>query len=384
MEAHMGAPDGPLVRYAIIGCAASIVPTHLRALAQVPNAQIVGMADINAERGSARAAEVGCAFFTDHRALLADLRPDIAVITTPHPFHPSIAYDCFAAGVHVLVEKPMAVEVAEADAMIEAAEAAGRILAVNFQQRFRPAIESVRRLIDAGELGTLLRVLCVEPWFRTAAYYRTATWRGTWAGEGGGVLMNQAPHTLDLLCYLAGQPSKVWGWTRTVVHAIETEDTAQAMLEYASGASGYLNINTIEAGLQRRLQIVGDRAAIELVGDQLTMHRFTPALSEYRATSPEMFGMPGVTTEVIEAPGDGGGHLAVYRDLQEAIREGRQPRCDGREGRMSLELASAIILSSYSDRAVTLPLNRAAYSALLAELRQGDKGIGRLEERETT
>jgi len=384
MESHMGTSEGSPLRYAMIGCAASIVPTHLRAFAQLPAAQIVGMADINAERGAARAAEVGCPFFVDHRALLAELRPDVAVITTPHPFHPPIAMDCFAAGVHVLVEKPLAVDVAEADAMIAAAEAAGRILAVNFQQRFRPAIAYVRQMVESGELGALLRVLCVEPWFRTAAYYRTATWRGTWAGEGGGVLMNQAPHTLDLLCHLAGPPSKVWGWTRTVVHAIETEDTAQAMLEYANGGSGYLNINTVEAGLQRRLQIVGDRAAVEVVGDQVMIHRFTPALSEYRTTSPEMFGMPGVATEVIEAPGDGGGHLAVYRDLQEAILEGRQPRCDGREGRMSLELASAIILSSYSDRAVTLPLDRAAYSALLAELRQGDKGNGKSGDRETT
>ena len=356
------------LRYLIIGCAASIVPTHLQALAQLPAARIVGMADVSAERGAARAAETGCPFFVDHREALAELRPDVAVITTPHPFHAPIAIDCFAAGAHVLAEKPMAVDVADADAMIAAADSAGRILAVNFQQRFRPAIAHARRLVESGELGALLRVLCVEPWFRTAAYYRTASWRGTWAGEGGGVLMNQAPHTLDLLCHLAGPPAKVWGWTRTLVHAIETEDTAQAMLEYASGASGYLNINTVEAGLERRLQIVGDRMAIELVGDRLAIYRFTPALSEYRATSPEMFGSPGVATEVIEAPGDGGGHLAVYQDLQAAVREGRQPRCDGREGRMSLELASAIILSSYTDRAVTLPLDRAQYSALLREL----------------
>lgn len=376
MESHADVSDRPRLRYVIIGCAASIVPTHLWALAQLPEAQIVGMSDLNAEQGSARAAKVGCPFFVDHHALLAEVRPDVAVITTPHPFHPPIAIDCLAAGVHVLVEKPIAVDVAEADAMIAAADAAGRILAVNFQQRFRPAVVHLRQLIESGELGALLRVLCFEPWFRTAAYYRTATWRGTWVGEGGGVLMNQAPHTLDLLCHLAGQPSKVWGWTRTVSHAIETEDTAQAMLEYANGASGYLNINTVEAGLQRRLQIVGDRAAVELVGDQVMIHRFTPALSEYRATSPEMFGTPGMTTEVIEAPGDGGGHLAVYQDLQAAIAEGRPPRCDGREGLLSLELASAIILSSYGDRPVTLPLDRTAYSTLLANLRQGAQVTG--------
>jgi UDP-N-acetyl-2-amino-2-deoxyglucuronate dehydrogenase len=361
------------MRYAIIGCAAGIVPTHMRALAQLPSAQIVGVSDISAERGAPRAAEAGCPFFVDHRALLAELRPDVAVICTPHPFHAPIALDCFAAGAHVLVEKPMAVEVAEADTMIAAAEAAGCILAVNFQQRFRPAIEYLRQLIDSGELGALLRVLCVEPWFRPAAYYRSATWRGTWAGEGGGVLMNQAPHTLDLLCYLAGMPTKVWGWTRTVAHAIETEDSAQAMLGFANGAAGYLNINTVEAGLQRRLEIVGDRMSVVLAGDQLTIYRVTPALSEYRATSTELFGSPQVAAETIAAPGDGGGHLAVYQDLQAAIGAGRAPRCDGRAGRMSLELASAIIMSSYSDRAVALPLDRAAYSALLADLRHGGR-----------
>jgi predicted dehydrogenase len=183
--------------------------------------------------------------------------------------------------------------------------------------------------------------------------------------------MNQAPHTLDLLCHLAGLPEKVLGWTRTVAHAIETEDTAQAMLEYANGATGYLNINTVEAGLQRQLQIVGDRMSIELVGDQIIIHRVTPSLSDYRATSTELFSPPPIATETVAAAGDGGGHLAVYQDLQAAIVEGRAPLCDGREGRMSLELASAIILSSYEDRAVTLPLDRSAYSALLKDLRSG-------------
>jgi predicted dehydrogenase len=370
MDSHTGRTSDTL-RYAIVGCAAGIVPTHLHALAELPGAQIVGMSDVSVERGAARAAEAGCPFFANHRALLAELRPDVVVICTPHPFHAPIALDCFAAGAHVLVEKPMAVEVAEADLMIAAAEAAGRVLAVNFQQRFRPAIEQVRRLVDSGELGALLRALCIEPWFRPAAYYRSATWRGTWAGEGGGVLLNQAPHTLDLLCYMAGMPTKVWGWTRTAIHAIETEDTAQAMLEYAGGATGYLNINTVEAGLPPRLELVGDRTALELAGDQLRLHRATPSLSEFRATSTDLFGAPAVETETVAAPGDGGGHLAVYQDLQAAIVEGRAPRCDGLQGRMSLELANAIILSSYSERAVMLPLDRAAYSALLADLRAG-------------
>lgn len=303
--------------------------------------------------------------------MLDAVRPDVAVICTPHPFHAPIAADCLAVGAHVLVEKPMAVEVAEADAMIAAAASAGRILAINFQQRFRPDIVYARRLIEQGELGDLVRVLCVEPWFRTEAYYRSATWRGTWQGEGGGVLMNQAPHTLDLLCHLAGLPKRVWGWTRTLGHAIETEDSAQAMLEYPNGAPGYLNISTVEAGLKRRLEIVGDRGAIELVGDRLVHYRFAESLSSFRATDPGMWSAPGVESTTIEIGNDGGVHLDVYRDLCAAIREGRAPRTDGVEGRMSLELANAIIYSSYTDRAVTLPLDRGAYSALLAELRAG-------------
>lgn len=361
-------------RYAIIGCAAGIATTHLKALARLPNAQVVGMSDINEERGAARAAETGSPFWASHQEMLAETQPDVAVIVTPHPFHAPLALDCFAAGAHVLVEKPLAVEVGEADQMIAAAEAADRLLVVNFQQRFRPVVERARALIDAGDIGPIVRVLCIEPWFRPAAYYRSASWRGTWAGEGGGVLMNQAPHTIDLLCHLVGAPAKVWGWTRTLCHAMECEDTAQAMLEYPNGTPGYLTISTVEAGIKGRIQVVGDRGALELVGSQLTIYRFEPGLREHMATSTEMFSAPQVHPEVVDMPGDGDGHLAVYRDLQSAIIEGRRPRSDGREALMSLELANAIILSSFQERAVTLPVDRSAYATLLADLKAGKIG----------
>jgi predicted dehydrogenase len=186
--------------------------------------------------------------------------------------------------------------------------------------------------------------------------------------------MNQGPHPLDLLCYLVGQPTRVWGWIRTVAHEIETEDSAQAMLEFAPGVSGYLNINTVEAG-KRRLEIIGDKAAIEVAGTQLNINRFVPPLSEYRTTSQEMWGSPEMTSETIELPGDGGGHLAVYQDLQAAIVENRRPRCDARDARMSLELANAITLSSFTGSALTLPLDRDAYSALLSDLRTGQRSL---------
>ncbi|MEP7289555.1 MAG: Gfo/Idh/MocA family oxidoreductase [Chloroflexota bacterium] len=366
--------ESPTFRYAIIGGGASIVATHLKALAQLPGAQVVGLADIKAELAVSRAAELGCPFFTNHREMLSAVKPDIVVVCTPHPSHCELVIESLQAGVHVLVEKPIAIEVAQSDQMIAAAEATNKILAVNFQHRFRPIIERVKQLIDAGEIGSLVRVLCIEPWFRTDAYYRTATWRGTWVGEAGGVMMNQGPHTLDLLCYLVGIPSKVWGHIQTVAHHIETEDSAQAMLEFAGGASGYLDINTVEAG-NRRMEIVGDRAALEIANNQLTIHRFSTALSEYRTTNQEMFGSPTIASETIDLPGDAGGHLAVYQDLQSAILEKRQPRCTARSAAMSLELANAITLSSFTQQAVNMPLDRAAYSELLSELKMGQLSL---------
>ena len=360
------------LRYVVIGVAASIFPSHRRAqLAEGIN--VVAACDNRAEPGKQRAAEIGCAFYEDYRVMLAETKPDVAIIVTPHPLHPSIAIDCLRAGCHVLVEKPMAIDVASADRMVAEADKCGRTLAINFQHRLRPAVEKARQLVAEGALGALVRTLSIEPWFRTAYYYRTADWRAKWTSEGGGVLLNQAPHTLDILCHLAGLPRKVWGWTRTRYHSIQVEDTAQAMFEYPNGAPGYLTVSTVEVGVAPHLQIIGEKGAIELVGNQLTIYRSTPSSREYMLTSAEMFGKPETSSETLEIPDTSGAHLAVYRDFKAALRDGRQPRCNGREGIMSLELANAITLSSYADRAVTLPLDRAAYSELLSDLQAGKR-----------
>ena len=370
-------PETKPLRFAIIGCGGIIATNHINAIKQMPNAQIVAMCDINAETGAPRAAEVAestqrsCTFFTDRHELLATIKPDVVSICTPHPFHAPVAIDAFAAGAHVLTEKPMTIEVAAGDRMIAAADAAGKILAVNFQQRFKPIVERAKTLVDNGEIGTLVRVLVVEPWLRTFAYYKLSTWRGTWEGEGSAVLLNQSPHTLDLLCHLAGEPKKVWGWIRTLYHNIECEDTFQAMLEYPNGAPGYITSSTGEAGAPGRIQIVGDRAAVELVGDNLTIYRFNPALKEHLRSNPAPFAQPAADVETLNLPGDAGGHLAVYRDLIDAIHSGRQPRTNGRSGLMSLELANAITLSSFAERAVSTPLDRAEYHALLQDLIAG-------------
>ncbi len=369
----MAASNQPVLRHAIVGVGAGIFTAHLPALQQLTSVTLVGGSDVSAASGQARADELGFSFFTDHHQLLAETTPDVTVILTPHPFHAAIAIDALNAGSHVLVEKPMAVQVREADAMIAAAQQNRRLLAINFQQRFRPEVEAARALIQSGRLGEIQRVTQVEPWLRTVAYYKSAGWRGTWQGEGGGVLMNQAPHSLDLLCHLVGMPKRVVAWNRTLRHNIEVEDTSMAMLEWENGALGTIFFSTAEAG-PRRIEIVGTGGILKIHEDgTLHFQRYEPELHEHILHSPERFAAPAIVDEAITLSGGLGKHIEVYQDLHRAIAEGTSVRADGAEGRMSLELANAIIYSSYTGNAVELPLDRAGYAALLTDLQSGKR-----------
>jgi len=356
------------LRHVLIGVGAGVLGMHLPAL-QLDPVELAAVSDVDAERGQQRAQELGCAFYADHRAMLAETQPDVAVVLTPHSCHAAIAIDCLESGCHVLVEKPMAIHVAEADAMIDAATRTGRLLAISFQQRFRPEVQAARRLIQTGQLGAIQHVELAATWTRTATYYRMGAWRGTWAGEGGGVLMNQAPHDLDLICYLIGIPSRVVAWTRNLLHPIETEDTVQAMLEWSDGALGAVHISTAEAGQPQRLDVMGTNGSLQIRRDGLLFHQFETDLREFVPHSPEPFAAPEMHPVPLELETGAGDHLSVYRNLRQAILEGAPLRADGIAGRMALELANAMIYSSYTHREIKLPLDRQAYVALLEDLK---------------
>ena len=299
----------------------------------------------------------------DHRELLRTLHPDAVVICTPHPSHAAIARDALDSGAHVLIEKPIAIDVADADELLQMSARSGALVAVNFGERFRPSVERARTILASGELGRLIRVSCLQTWRREPAYYQSSPWRGTWRGEGGGVLLNQAPHPLDLLCHLLGSPVRVRGVTRTLRHAIECEDTAQALLEYPGGAVGWVAFSTAELESQRRLEIVGERATLLWVDDLLRVHPTAestsfPGSAEARRVREELVRDGELDT-----------YLAVHRDLQRAINEHGRPRCDARDALPSLELANAIQLSAARNCAVTLPLERAAFTAYLRDRR---------------
>ena len=358
------------LRHAIVGAGANVFNMHRPALA-LPTIELVGVVDLSREAAERRAEELGCPAFTDHRAMLERLEPDVVVVTTPHPFHARIAIDALEAGAHVLCEKPMAVHVGDADAMIDAAERAGRLLAINLQFRHRPEVRAAKRLIDEGRLGELQRIDVLATWTRAGVYYTVAPWRGTWKGEGGGVLMNQAPHNLDVLAHLMGMPARLVAWTRTRLHQIEAEDTAHAMLEWPNGALGSLHISTAEADKSDRVEILGTAGRLVLKQGTLTAEAFEPDLREHIRASQQPFSAPRCSPLAVELPASSGDHAAVYRDFHAAILNGTPPLADGVQGRMSLELANAMTYSSRTGSTVELPLDRAKYVALLDQLRAG-------------
>jgi predicted dehydrogenase len=359
------------VRFAVIGVGANVFKMHLPAL-RSDGIELVGVSDVNVEAAERQAEDFGCPAFADHAEMLAATHPQAVAVLAPHTFHASLAIDCLAAGAHVLVEKPIAVEVAEADRMIEAAQRADRLLAVNLQHRTRAEVRTARKLIQSGRLGDIQRVEMVAIWTRTAAYYAQAGWRGTWRGEGGGVLMNQSPHSLDLVCHLVGQPSRVVAWNRTLFHAIETEDTSLSLLEWANGALGTLLVSTAQAGEPERLEIAGTRGILQLTRGGVHVVEAEEDLRDFLETSPDPFGKPTFhDQDVVLEPG-GGDHTDVYANFLDAIHHGTPLVADGVGGRMSLELANALIYSSHTGTSVDLPLDRAAYAALLAGLRNSN------------
>ena len=268
------------LRHAVIGAGAGVLKAHMPALL-LPSVDLVAVTDTDEASGRSRAAELGCAFYGDHLDMLADEAPEVCVILAPQPFHARIAIDCLEAGSHVLVEKPMAVRLDEADTMVEVAEATGRLLAVNFQRRFRPEVRAAKRLIKGGELGDVQRISTTHYWTRPAAYYQTTPCRAIPAIEGGGLLMNQASHDLDLLCHLLGMPERVVAWTDTILHDVEVEDTVQAMLRWPGGVFGSLYTSTAGAGDEPNLVVYGTASRLRVFEGGLEFERFGVDLKEY-------------------------------------------------------------------------------------------------------
>jgi predicted dehydrogenase len=331
-------------------------------------ATVVAVHDLDPRRAEAAARELGVPTAATLEELLGH-DADVAVVLAPHPAHAELTLAAVRAGRHVLVEKPLAVTVGEADAVVAAARAAQRIVAVAFQQRTRSEVQEALRLVRAGALGELQRVVLVASWPRRASYYRLAPWRGTWQGEGGGVLLNQGPHDLDLLCLLAGLPARVTARTRTAVHAIETEDGVSALLEWEGGATGSLHLSTAEVDEPQRLELTGTHGRLRLRPGRLELWRNEEDVRDYVAGAGDPFGAPRVQPAQL-VTGTEGTHALLYANLADAVAGRADPVAPAAEARWSLELANALIWSGQRRASVDLPLDREGYDRLLAELRR--------------
>ena len=336
----------------------------------VEDVRFIALCDVNAALVEEKGRQYNLPPFVDYRAMIDSGLCEAVLIATPHPFHAPVAIYAAERGVHVLCEKPMATSVSEADAMIDAARKGGSVLGVMFQERTLPIYRTAHRLSYSEALGPHYRsVLIASHWFRSQRYYDSGAWRGTWEGEGGGVLMNQAPHSLDLLLWLGGQPGSVTAQTFTRGHRIQVEDTVSALLDYGGGHTGYLYITTAQYPGQMRLELSGELGQIIIEGERLRFYRLERPLAESLRDEP-IFEMPAGNWEDVPLDDAGGqDHAEVVRRFARAISAGTPLVADGMDGLRSLELANALLLSGYVRQTVTLPLDRAAYDTFLAERR---------------
>ena len=349
--------------------------------------EVTAVCDRDAALVDRVAAEHGVRCFHEFDAMIASGVCEAVLIATPHARHVVFAQPALEAGVHVLLEKPVAVSVEGARRLNRAYATARQrhpnlVFSAMFQQRLMPIWQRLKALVDAGELGVLSRATwVVTDWIRSNAYYAAAGWRGTWAGEGGGVLMNQAPHNLDLLLWLTGlTPAAVTATIgRGKWHPIETEDDVSATIEFASvdghpPAVGQFVTGTGEAPGINRLELVGDRATVLAEDGKLRVRRLRESSRHAIATGePRMrsvafdektidFGDATSTTFADQEPF----RQAVLRDFALAIRDGRPPAIEGTDGVKSLELANAMLLSGFEGgRRVAMPLGTGNYQRFL-------------------
>jgi predicted dehydrogenase len=364
------------VGLAIVGSSGVIGQSHTREILQMESAKLIGVHDIDTEAAKAQAQEHGVRFYQTMEDILLDEDVDAITIGIPHPLHRTVALQAFQAGKHVLTEKPITSSLTEADDMVAAARKAGVTLGVVFQHRFRPEIARMHELIEAGTLGGLYRTILVQAAFRSQFYYDSGGWRGTWGKEGGGVLINQSVHYLDLFQWLGGMPSVVHGLAGTLAHDIEVEDSASAVLEYENGAQGLIHCDTVQFPSQEQLELWGERGGVVLRNNELTHHRLEESIPEFNKRERTVaFGKPVSHEEPTGIEPRSSNHQDAIEDFAQALIEGREPAVPGEEGIKSLELIAAIILSSCRGQSVRLPVDRSAYDELLEELTAARKLI---------
>jgi predicted dehydrogenase len=300
---------------------------------------------------------------------------DAVLVATPHYLHTTLGIEALNQGRHVLVEKPISVHKADCERLLAAHRNPRQVFSAMFQLRTDPKFKKLKQLVSAGEVGEIARVnWIITDWYRTEAYYASGGWRATWKGEGGGALLNQCPHNLDLLQWICGVPIRVRGFCQLGhYHNIEVEDNVTAYLEFPNGATGVFITSTGEAPGTNRFEICGDRGKLVLENGRILFTRNEVPMREFSRTAKTGFARPEVWN--VEIPHEGGSprHEEITQNFVDAILEGKPLIAPAAEGLHSVELANAILYSSLIDATVALPLDGSAYERKLNELIAGSK-----------
>ena len=373
------------VRYGVIGLK-GVSGLHLRLAQQHADVELTALVDIDEAFVKEKAAELSVRGFTDYEEMLDADVVDAVSIATPHHLHAVIGLACLNAGVHVFTEKPLANRVSQADAMITTAKSKNLKLCVGHQYRTYRSPQTMKHLIETGAIGEIMRVLWTWIEFRPESYYARDIWRGTWRHAGGGVLMNQTSHDLDLICWLIGQPVQVSALIANQLHSVEIEDVVCANVQFANGAFGSIQLTINQPKGYSVRQIAGDTGAIVIQDvqslardgdDQILLGTYNPPLPALMTQTAGIADQPEIAWHPVQLLKGLGGHAVLMDSFINAILKGGELFVSGESALPAVELINAIVLSAMRKKTVDLPVDREEYDQLFDELSRGEVRVPR-------
>jgi len=337
-------------RVALSGCG-RISRSHFDAIAKIDGLDLAAVCDTVPDRAATAGKEWGVPYFTSYEKMLAESKADVVTIATPSGLHPAQGVAAARAGKHVVTEKPMAISLTGADALVQACDEAGVQLFVVKQNRLNPPVQLLKRAVDRGRFGRIYLASCAVHWARPQEYYDQAPWRGTWEFDGG-AFMNQASHYVDLIQWLMGPVESVMAKTATLARRIETEDTGIAILKFRSGALGTIEVTMLAypRNLEGSITLLGEKGSAKIGGtavNKIELWQFAEYDDDDKLVEAADTNPPNVY---------GLGHEGYYRNVLSVLRGEAKPDTDGRAGRKSLELILGIYESAKTGREVPLPL----------------------------
>lgn len=346
--------------FGIVGCG-MISHFHAKAIGEIRGAKLVACYSQRMQSAEKVADEYGATPYDSLEAMLADPRVDVITICTPSGAHMEPAVAAARAGKHVIVEKPLEVTLKRCDKIIEACKKNNVVLSTIFPSRFHEASKTLKSAIDKGKFGRLTLGDAYVKWFRTQEYYDSGAWRGTWKLDGGGALMNQAIHSVDLLTWLMGPVESITAQTSTLAHErIEVEDVAVAVLRFANGALGVVEATTAAfPGMLKKIEIHGNQGTAVIEEEDIIEWKFAKMTARDKKIAGQLETMTKTGGGAADPSAIGhAAHAHQFRDVLKSIKNGSAPAIDGAEGRRSVEIILAIYQAAKSGKTVKLPLKK--------------------------